>query len=271
MPKDSEMGFPEIQFELSDHVATITLDRPEQLNALSPEMSESVVTALEQCARDDEVRVIVITGAGRAFCAGGDLKTMHLRAERERTAVGRIEALTAPGRLIPVLLRRTVKPVIAAVNGPAIGWGCDFAVACDLRIASDSARFGELFVKRGLIPDGGSTYNLPRLIGMDRAAELIFTGRIIDAAEALRIGLVTRVVPAADLADEVRRVALEIAANAPLAVQAAKRLLYAQQHMTLDQSMEQVSMFLSTLRHSEDHQEGVAAFLEKREPVFRGE
>jgi enoyl-CoA hydratase/carnithine racemase len=264
------MGFPDIQLDISEHILTITLDRPEQMNALTTDMSDSVLAALEQAGRDDDVRVVVITGAGRAFCAGGDMKTMTVRAERERTAVGRIEALQAAGRRIPIVIKRITKPVIASINGAAMGWGCDLAVACDIRLAADTARFGELFVKRGLIPDGGSTYNLPRLIGMDRAAELVFTGRIIDAAEALHIGLVTRVVHAADLHTVTRRLADEIAANAPLAVQSAKRLMQAQLDMTLEQSMEQVTMFLSALRQSEDHQEGVAAFLEKREAVFRG-
>lgn len=264
------MPYQDLQIELDGGVCWFTLDRPEQMNALTPEMGDGLVSALEQAGRDDEVRAIVITGAGRAFCAGGDLKTMNVRAERERTATGRLEALHAAGRRIPVLLRQVQQPVIAAVNGAAMGWGCDLAVACDIRIAAEGARFGELFVKRGLIPDGGATYNLPRLIGMDRAAELIFTGRIVDAAEALRIGLVTRVVPAAELDTEARRLAAEIAANAPLAVQTAKRLLYAQQNLTIEQAMEQVTFFLSTLRQSEDHHEGVAAFLEKREAVFRG-
>ncbi|HEY7294777.1 MAG TPA: enoyl-CoA hydratase-related protein, partial [Dehalococcoidia bacterium] len=241
------MPYQDLQLEVRDGACWITLDRPEQMNALSPEMGDGLVSALEQAGRDDEVRTIVITGAGRAFCAGGDLKTMNVRAERERTATGRLEALTAAGRRIPVLLRQIHKPVIAAVNGAAMGWGCDLAVACDIRIAADTARFGELFVKRGLIPDGGATYNLPRLVGMDRAAELIFTGRLIDAAEALRIGLVTRVVPAAELQAETGRLAAEIAANAPLAVQTAKRLLYAQQNLTIEQAMEQVTFFLSTL------------------------
>jgi len=264
------VGYADLQVELRDHIATITLDRPEQMNALSPAMAESLAAAVQEVGRDDEARVLVITGAGRAFCAGGDLKTMHERAERERTASGALEALNAAARRLPVLLKHMHKPAIAAVNGAAMGWGCDLAVACDIRIAADTARFGEQFVRRGLVPDGGSTYNLPRLIGMDRAAELIFTGRIVDAQEALRIGLVTRVVPGDELMHAVLALAREIAANAPLAVQSAKRLLYEQLDLTLEQAMEQVSLFLTTLRRSDDHQEGVQAFLERREPVFRG-
>ncbi len=264
------MGYPDIQVEMAGHVVTVTLDRPEQMNALTPEMSDSLLAALEQAGRDDEVRVVIITGAGRAFCAGGDMKTMTVRAEREKTAVGRIEALQASGRRIPIVIKQLHKPVIASINGAAMGWGCDLAVACDIRVAADSARFGELFVKRGLIPDGGSTYNLPRLIGMDKAAELVFTGRTIDAAEALKIGLVTRVVAAAELRQATELLAQEIAVNAPLAVQSAKRLMQAQVNLTLEQSMEQVAMFLSALRQSDDHREGVAAFLEKREANFRG-
>jgi enoyl-CoA hydratase/carnithine racemase len=265
-----EVGYQDILVDVQQGVLTITLDRPEAMNALSPEMGDSLAAALDEAGRDPEVRVVVLTGAGRAFCAGGDLKTMQQRAERERSAIGRLEAIDASARRIPLLLRRLRKPVIASINGPAIGWGCDLAVACDIRLAAETARFGELFVKRGLIPDGGSLFLLPRLVGWDHAAEMIFTGRLLDAAEALRIGLVTRVVPAADLQNETARLAAEICANAPLAVQSAKRMLVAQQSMEFEQAMEQTTFYLSSLRVSADHQEGVQAFLDKREPAFRG-
>ena len=165
------MENPHLQLAVDGHIATITLNRPEVMNALSPEMSEGLLEALDAVERDEQVRVVVITGAGRAFCAGGDIKTMRERAAAETSggALAVIRSLAAAGRLIPVRLKRMAKPVIASVNGAAAGWGCDLAMACDIRIASDQARFAEAFVRRGLIPDGGATWTLPRTVGLDRA------------------------------------------------------------------------------------------------------
>ena len=266
------MENPHLAYAVEDHIATIRLTRPESMNALSPEMSDGLLEALEEARADDGVRVLVITGEGRAFCAGGDVKTMLARGEAERAqgALGKLRSLEAPGRRIPVMLKALPKPAIAAVNGIAAGWGCDLAMACDLRLAAESARFTEAFVKRGLVPDGGATWLLPRIAGLERACEMILTGRVVDAREALAMGLVGRVVPDAELLPAAYETAGQIAANAPLAVQLAKRMIHEQLGMSFEQAMQQIGTFLYTVRDSEDHREGVNAFLEKRDAVFRG-
>jgi enoyl-CoA hydratase/carnithine racemase len=266
------MENPHVSYAVDGHVATLTLNRPEAMNALSAEMSEGLVEAITEAGRDEAVRVLIVTGTGRAFCAGGDLKTMLERGAAERSAgvAGKLRSLDAAGRRIPVMLKQLTKPTIAAVNGIAAGWGCDLTMACDIRIAAASARFSEAFVKRGLVPDGGATWLLPRIAGLDRACEMIFSGMIVDAEHALRMGLVTRVVPDSELETAAGALAGQIAANAPLAVQSAKRMIHDQLGMDFEAAMQQVGMFLSMMRESEDHREGVTAFLEKREPVFRG-
>ncbi|HEX2171360.1 MAG TPA: enoyl-CoA hydratase-related protein [Dehalococcoidia bacterium] len=262
----------QVLFDVQNHIAEITLNRPEALNALSPTMRQQLWEALDRVEQDPEIRVAVITGAGRAFCAGGDVKSMRQRGE-DLAASGRlkVEALRELGRRMPVRIASMDKPVIAAINGAAAGWGCDLAVACDFRIASDQAKFSEAFVKRGLLPDGGSTWTLPRLIGKDQALRLILTGDLIDAREAQRIGLVTEVVPAAELMERTREFAGQIARNAPLAVQLAKRAVAEGANLSFAQAMDQIAAFLGILRTTQDHREGVQAFLEKRDPRFTGE
>lgn len=265
------MSTEQLQVVRQDGIMTITLNRPEALNAVSAAMAEGVYQALEAAHNDRAVRVVVLTGAGRAFCAGGDVKTMGARAEELAASVpAQLDRLDTHTRRIPVLLRRIDVPVIAMVNGVAAGWGCDLALACDIRIASDQARFTEAFIKRGLLPDGGATYTLPRLIGLDRALELMWTGDMLDAAEALRLGMVTRVVPHDELAVRTYELAAKIAQMAPLAVRTIKRAVYRQMDLDFAQAMEHTALYLNILRQSEDHAEGVRAFIEKREPRFQG-
>ena len=262
----------QVLFDVQNHIAEITLNRPEALNALSPVMQSQLMEALERVERDPDIRVAIITGAGQAFCAGGDLKGMRQRGEAEAASARlRVESLRALGRRVPIKVATMDKAVIAAINGAAAGWGCDLAVACDFRIASDQAKFSEAFVKRGLLPDGGATWTLPRLVGKDQALRLILTGDLIDAREAQRIGMVTDVVPAAELMERTREFAQKIAANAPLAVQLAKRAVAEGANMSFPQAMDQIATFLGILRTTADHREGVQAFLEKRSPTFVGD
>ncbi|HEX2173531.1 MAG TPA: enoyl-CoA hydratase-related protein [Dehalococcoidia bacterium] len=260
-----------VLFDVQGHIAEITLNRPDALNALNQQLREELYEALDRVDRDPEIRVAIITGAGRAFCAGGDVKSMSRRAE-DAGPTGReqVDRLRDKAFLIPTRLVMMDKPVIAAVNGVAVGWGCDLVAACDIQIASDQARFGEAFVKRGLMPDGGSTWTLPRLIGRNQALRLMLTGDLIDAAEAREIGLVTKVVPAADLMEVTRELAAKIAANAPLAVQLTKRAVAEASDLTLRQAMEQMAAFQGILRTTSDHREGVQSFLERRDPKFTG-
>lgn len=259
-----------VLFEVRDHVAEITLNRPNALNALNLELREQLFEALNRVETDPDIRVAIITGAGRAFCAGGDVKLMGQRAATGEETGGRaqIERLRDIAFQIPVRLVSMDKPTIAAVNGVAVGWGCDLVAACDIQIASDQARFGQAFVKRGLVPDGGSTWTLPRLIGRGNALRMMLTGDLIDAAEAKEIGLVTQVVPADDLLPTAREMAVKIANNAPLAVQLTKRAVSEAANLTMPQAMQQMAGFNGITRISQDHREGVQSFLEKRDARF---
>ncbi len=263
------MDYQDIIYTKEEGIATITLNRPDRMNAFSPEMLKSIHKAVEDTAKDNEARVLVITGAGKAFCAGGDVKAMSEKLSQPSSEKSEREPAMEG---IPLYLRlyRFEKPIIASINGVAAGGGFDFALTCDIRIASDRARFSEVFIRRGLIPAGGGTYFLPRLVGIDRACQLIWTGDLIDAKEAERIGLVTMVVPHEELESATMELAEKLAKGPPLAIQKAKRAIYEGLQMDLQSALEYSTSALKELRQTEDHKEGAKAFVEKREPVFKG-
>jgi 2-(1,2-epoxy-1,2-dihydrophenyl)acetyl-CoA isomerase len=259
--------YQEILYEVEHHIATITLNCPERLNAFSPVMLGELADAAQQAQDDPAVRAIILTGAGRAFCSGGNVKTMAQAAAKDAQP-GRQRLATV--HQAQLTLRRLAKPLIVAVNGPAYGGGLDLACAGDFRIASDQARFAEVYVRLGLAPGGGGTWFLPRIVGLTKALELILSGETIDAQEALRIGLVSQVVPHAELLPATRAFAERFTSAAPLGVQAAKRGVYRGLEMPLDAALEFMSMHLERLRQTEDHKEGLAALAEKRQPRFVG-
>ncbi len=250
----------------ADGVLTITLNRPDALNAFTVEMKEALLAAFKDAARNKEVRVVILTGAGRAFSAGQDLK------ERQGPDAGDL-GTELRTRYNPIILamRRLEKPIIGAINGVAAGAGISIAIACDILIASDKASFMEAFGRVGLVPDTGSSWFLPRLIGPARAAEMMFTADSVDAATAERIGLVNRVVPADKLMDEANALAVRLAGAAPIALALAKRALNRALNSNLEDALEFEAQLQSIAGRSEDHKEGVAAFVEKRPPNFHGQ
>jgi enoyl-CoA hydratase/carnithine racemase len=257
----------EIRYETTDRIATLTFNRPEQRNALSPVMLDEMAAGVRAAQADDAVRVLVLTGAGRAFCAGGDTKAMAevaggpIPASREQ--VGQIQE-------VQLLLRRFPKPVIAAVNGAAYGAGLDLACAADFRLAADTAKFCEVYVRLGLAPGGGGAWLLPRLVGLTNALDMILSGEPIDADTAVRIGLVSRVVPADALATASRDFAHRFVLSAPRGVQVAKRAVYRGLEMSLEAALDFVRPQISALRQTEDHKEGLRALRERRLPRFEG-
>lgn len=264
------MDYPDIIYTKENRIATIQLNRPDKMNAFTPEMSESIYHALEDSAADKDIRVIVLTGSGRAFCAGADVKAMSESLQTGDSSKGRMPFHTGKDSIY-TLMRNCDKPVIAAVNGVAAGGGVDLACGCDIRIASDQARFAEVFIRRGMMPASGGTYYLPRLVGVDRALMMIWTGDMVDAAEAERIGLVTMVVPHDELEMATMELAEKLAKGPPLAIQRAKRTVYQGLEWNLDETLRNIGPIVDELNHTEDHKEGARAFVEKREPVFRGE
>jgi 2-(1,2-epoxy-1,2-dihydrophenyl)acetyl-CoA isomerase len=254
-----------LRVEVEGAVATLTLDRPEALNALTVPVKVALREALESIAVDRDVRAVILTGAGRAFCAGQDL------AERDEPDAAPLE-VEVRERYNPIIraLRSMGQPVIAAVNGVAAGAGASLAFACDLRIGSEEARFVLAFGRIGLVPDSGATWFLPRLVGPAKAAELALVGDPVDAAEALRLGLVSRVVPGDQLMDVARALAERLAAGAPLALALTKGALQRSMTIDLDEALEGEAKLQGIAGASADHAEGLAAFREKRPPRFSG-
>lgn len=257
----------EVLSTVHDHVATITLNAPERMNTISDSMLTALSNRLIAAERDDDVRVIVLTGAGRAFCAGLDLTAQTSGAGLQlATSPGELDLRDAP----PTVLHGLDTPTIAALNGGAAGYGLDLALGCDLRIAADSAKLAPAFTKRGVLPESGGTWLLPRLVGWAKATEIAFTARTLGAAECLELGLVNRVVPADELPAATAAFAAEIVANAPLAVRATKRMMRLGLEEGFDAHVQRVFLQLLPLFGTKDFLEGMQAFLEKRDASFEG-
>jgi 2-(1,2-epoxy-1,2-dihydrophenyl)acetyl-CoA isomerase len=251
-----------------DGIATLVMNRPERLNALNNDLAVAVNEALARIAQDDSVRVVVITGAGRAFCAGGDLAALGKGRQTGKTQD--LEPILRAGMQMVLKMRTMPQPVIAAVNGPAAGAGMNVALAADIRIAAEEATFGQNFVKVGLFPDYGGMFLLPQLVGPAKAAELFYTGDMIDAKTALSLGIVNQVVPASQLEAEVKALAEKIARGPSLPIRAVKKDLFAREEKELARALdnevqEQIRCYLS-----EDCKEGIQAFFERRSPKFQG-
>jgi len=262
-----------VLYERDGGIVTLTLNRPEKRNPISErDVVDGVVAALGRIQADASARVVILTGAGSAFSSGGDLKAMEAALEeRARNPAGTVAYYTDGIQRIPLAFEALDAPVIAAVNGPAIGAGTDLACMCDLRVAAEEARFAESFVKLGIIPGDGGAWLLPRVVGFSKASEMAFTGDAIDAQEALACGLVSKVVPDAELLQAAKDLAARIAANPPHALRMTKRLLREGRHSSLASLLE-FSAGLQALAHATaDHKEAIAAFLGKRAPNFTGE
>ena len=255
-----------IELSISNHVALVKLNRPEIMNALNWQMYSELEDSFLSIQKDPDVRSVVLTGQGRAFCSGDDVKEIMV-AGGGSDRLQRVRPGTTPAAKAILDCDR---PIVAAVNGPAVGWGMDLSLMADFRIASESASFGELFVKRGLVADVGGLVRLPKIVGPQRAAELLFTGEVISADRALDVGLVMEVVPHNKLLASANALANKIAENPPLAVRYLKEGLRRSFYGDYDEMGNWISQTLGVLFKTEDHKEGVASFLEKRKPVFSG-
>lgn len=259
------MELKNVIYEKSEGIAIITINRPDALNALNAETIDEILQCLEDIAKDDNVRAVILTGAGpKAFCAGADIKAM-----KGMTALD-ARKLSQMGYKLCKAIENLEKPVIAAINGYALGGGLEVAMACDLRIASEKARMGQTEINIGLIPGWGGTQRLPRLVGKTLAKEMVFTGKMIDAQTAYQRGLVNKVVPPEQLMDAAKEMAKELASKAPVALKLSKMLINYGLETDLDTALVLEREAFGVVASTEDLQEGVSAFLEKRKPVFKG-
>lgn len=259
----------EVLYEVDGHIATITLNAPDRMNTISGPMLDRLTELLLEADTNRDVRCIILTGNGRAFCAGLDLS-----AQTSGKGLGGSGSFS-PANLDlrstpPTVLHKLDTPTIAAINGGAAGYGMDTALGCDMRIMADTAKMAPAFCKRGVLPESGGTWFLPRLVGWAKASELIFTGRTLLADDCAELGLTNYVVPAADLMGKARELADEVAANAPLAVQASKRMMRMGLNEPFDEHVHHVFLQLLPLMQSADAREGMLSFLEKRQPKFEG-
>ena len=258
-----------LRYEQAAHVVTLTMNKPEMRNAVSNDVARDFVAACAQIALDTSVRAVILTGEGTVFSAGGNIRVMKARLDAGLGDPAKLRYASRDGiQQIPIALYNLEVPTIAAVNGPAIGAGCDLACMCDIRLASDHATIAESFVKVGLVPGDGGAWLLPRVVGMSKASEMAFTGDQIGAQEALACGLVSRVVPGDQLLDEARKLAARIAVNPGHALRMAKRLIREGQHSRLESLLELSAGFQAIAFQSPQHAEAVNAFIEKRPPVF---
>jgi enoyl-CoA hydratase/carnithine racemase len=267
------MKSKELLTEIEYPICIVRFNRPENMNSVYPALMDRLVETLLYIDRDDEIRAVILTGTGGAFCAGIDIKKAGQSVKEKEPLLSSYADMIPNQNKAPWLtrvIRNMKKPVIAAINGPAIGIGLTIALACDLRVASDEARLGAPFTSVGLIPELGSTYTLPRLIGIGRACELVFTGKMLSAKEANELGLLNHVVPGDELGSFCLELASKIAEQPPISIQIAKRALYQGLDSNLDSQLQFEALALGVCARMEDHAEGISAFLERRKPFFKG-